>query len=101
MTRTRYRIFETEYPYFLACTVVAWLPIFADPAMATIVFNSWRFLQQQRQVKIFGYVLMENHLHWIAAHEELSQRSASSSRLRHVRSSTRSRRQATKHCLSN
>jgi putative transposase len=74
MTRTRYRIFETEYPYFLTSTVVAWLPIFADPAMAMIVFNSWRFLQQQRRVKIFGYVLMENHLHWIAAHEKLSER---------------------------
>ena len=22
MTRTRYRIFETEYPYFMTCTIV-------------------------------------------------------------------------------
>jgi putative transposase len=74
MTRTRYRIFETEYPYFLTGTVVAWLPIFSNPAMSKIIFDSWRFLQQQRQVKIFGYVLMENHLHRIAAHDELSER---------------------------
>jgi hypothetical protein len=24
MTRSRYRFFETEYPYFLTCTVVGW-----------------------------------------------------------------------------
>lgn len=28
MTRSRYRIFETEYPYFLTCMVVGWVPVF-------------------------------------------------------------------------
>ena len=28
MTRSRYRFFETEYPYFLTNTIVGWLPIF-------------------------------------------------------------------------
>jgi putative transposase len=31
MTRTRYRIYETEHPYFLTCTVVPWLPAFTHP----------------------------------------------------------------------
>jgi putative transposase len=74
MSRTRYKIFETEYPYFLTCTVVAWLPIFSKPALAEIIFDSWRFLQQKRNVRIFGYVLLENHLHWIASADELSER---------------------------
>src|SRR5579864_3940808 len=74
MTRSRYRIFETEYPYFMTSTIVAWLPIFANAAMAEIVFASWRFLQRERQVTFFGYVLLENHLHWIAAGEELGDR---------------------------
>ena len=74
MTRSRYRIFETEYPYFLTGTVVAWLPIFANPAFAEIIFDSWRFLQRERGIRIFGYVVMENHLHWIAAGDNLSER---------------------------
>jgi REP element-mobilizing transposase RayT len=67
MTRTRYRIVENDYPYFMTSTVVAWLPIFSNPAFAEIVLDSWRFLQRERGVAIFGYVILENHLHWIAS----------------------------------
>jgi REP element-mobilizing transposase RayT len=71
MTRTRYRIYETEYPYFLTCTVVAWLPVFAYPKFAEIILESWRFLQRERGVHIYGYVILENHLHWIASAPDL------------------------------
>jgi REP element-mobilizing transposase RayT len=74
MTRSRYRIYETEHPYFMTCTVVAWLPIVSNPALPEIVLDSWRFLQTERDVRIFGYVLLENHLHWIASGDELSER---------------------------
>jgi REP element-mobilizing transposase RayT len=67
MSRTRYRIFEKEYPYFMTSTVVAWLPVFTQPAFAEIILESWRFLQRERGICIFGYVILENHLHWIAS----------------------------------
>jgi len=73
MSRTRYRIFEDEFPYFLTNTVVAWLPIFAHPPFTEIIFDSWRFLQRERGVRIFGHVILENHLHWIAAADNLSE----------------------------
>ena len=73
MTRSRYRIFETSYPYFLTSTVVAWLPVFSQPRFAAIIADSWRFLQRERGVRIFGYVVMENHLHWIASGESLAE----------------------------
>jgi putative transposase len=72
MSRSRYRIFEQEYPYFMTATIVAWLPVFAHPAFAEIILNAWRFAQRERGVKIFGYVIMENHLHWIAQAEDLA-----------------------------
>ena len=31
MSRTRYRIFENDYPYFMTCTIVGWLPVFTRP----------------------------------------------------------------------
>jgi REP element-mobilizing transposase RayT len=71
MTRSRYRIFETQYPYFLTSTVVAWLPVFSNPAFAEIILDSWRFLQRERGIQILGYVIMENHLHWIAIGDDL------------------------------
>jgi len=72
MTRSRYKIFENEYPYFLTCTVVGWLPVFTRPEVAQIVFDSWKFLQDQERLAIYGYVILENHLHWIASAEHLA-----------------------------
>ncbi len=71
MTRTRYRILETEYPYFMTCTVVGWLPLFTRSEAVEIILDSWRYLQREREFKLFGYVIMENHLHLIASAPEL------------------------------
>jgi hypothetical protein len=35
MTRSRYRFFESEYPYFMTCTINSWLPIFTRQETAT------------------------------------------------------------------
>ena len=53
--------------------MVAWLPVFAHPPFADILLDSWRFLQRERGVRIFGYVLLENHLHWIASADDLAE----------------------------
>lgn len=72
MTRSRYRFGESNAPHFLTCTVVEWLPAFARPEVVEIVFNSWRFLQQKQRLVLYGYVILENHLHLIASSSDLS-----------------------------
>src|SRR5439155_13893410 len=72
MSRSRYRIFETNAPYFLTCTVVGWLPVFTNADAAQIVLDSWTFLQEQGRITLFGYVILENHLHFIAGAQDLS-----------------------------
>ncbi len=52
MTRTRFRFGDDKYPYFMTNTIVAWLPIFADPDCVDIVLGSWRFLQMQRGITV-------------------------------------------------
>ncbi len=71
MTRTRYRIFETDLPYFMTCTVVGWLPVFTRPEAVEILLESWRHLQKQREWELFGYVILENHVHLIVSSPEL------------------------------
>ena len=39
MTRTRYRIYETEYPYFMTSTINGWLPVFTRQEAADIHNN--------------------------------------------------------------
>ena len=72
MTRTRNKIVENEYPYFVTCTINGWLPVFTRPEAAEIIFNSWKHQQDKRELKIFAYVVMENHLHLIAAAPDLA-----------------------------
>jgi putative transposase len=72
MTRSRYRIYEKEQPHFLTCTVVSWLPVFTRPETMNAVLDSWRYLQQHRGFRLFGYVILENHLHLIASSPDLS-----------------------------
>jgi putative transposase len=74
MGRTRYQFGEDGYPHFMTSSVVAWLPAFAYPQYAEMVLGSWRFLQTERDIKILAWVILENHIHWIAVGPELARR---------------------------
>jgi putative transposase len=72
MTRTRYRIYDNEYPHFMTCTIVGWLPVFTRPEAVKIVLDSWQFLAKEKGFRLYGYVILENHLHLIASAPDLS-----------------------------
>ena len=71
MPRSKYRIYETEYPYFMTCTVVGWLPVFTRHETVEIILNSWRYLAEHDSFSLYGYVILENHLHLLASAPEL------------------------------
>jgi putative transposase len=66
MPRSRYRVLQRQYPYFMTATINNWLPVFTKPETVSVVYDCWRFLQQTSDFEIFGYVIMENHLHLVA-----------------------------------
>ena len=72
MPRSSYRVLYDPCPHFLTATVNHWLPIFTRPETVNIVLDSWRFLQREADFQLYGYVILENHLHLIAASENLS-----------------------------
>lgn len=74
MSRSRFRFGDEQSAHFMTNTIVAWLPIFSDPDCVNIVLDSWRFLQRDRDIKILAWVILENHLHWIAVGPHLSRR---------------------------
>jgi len=53
--------------------VVEWLPVFTRPEAVQIVLDSLKFLQAQERLTIYGYVVMENHLHMVAVAPNLSE----------------------------
>jgi REP element-mobilizing transposase RayT len=40
--------------------------------MFDIILDSWRYLQEHRGFRLYGYVILENHLHLIASSPDLS-----------------------------
>ena len=71
MGRSRYQVLGTQ-PHFLTCTTLNWIPVFSKPELTQIILNSLSFLQQKQRLSLYGYVIMENHLHLIASAANLS-----------------------------
>jgi REP element-mobilizing transposase RayT len=48
-----------------------WLPVFTRPDTVQIVLNSWLYLREHEGMQLYGYVILENHLHFVAQSERL------------------------------
>jgi putative transposase len=71
MGRSRYRFGEAGFPHFLTCTIVGWLPVFTRRETVQIMLDSWQFLQGEERMVLLGYVVLENHIHFITSAEDL------------------------------
>ncbi len=72
MGRSRYKIYEPTYPHFVTCTILHWIPIFTNQDSVNIVLNSFKYLQKSDNLKIYAYVILENHLHLVASSNDIS-----------------------------
>lgn len=66
MSRGRYVITEPDKPHFLTCTIFEWLPVFTRPDAVDILLNSWRHQREHAGLRLYGWVVLENHLHFVA-----------------------------------
>lgn len=73
MGRSRYKICDTKAPHFLTCTVLNWMPIFTRPQTVEIILNALQYRQAHNGWKIYGYVILENHIHLIVQTENLAE----------------------------
>ena len=65
MGRSRYRITEPDQPHFVTCTVLEWLPVFTRPETVEILLDSLRWLQHNAGLKLYAWVVLENHAHLV------------------------------------
>ncbi len=72
MGRSRFTFYEPTVPYFITCTTVNWLPVFNNPGIVDILFDSLTFLQQHKSLAVWAYVVMDNHLHLIISSPDAS-----------------------------
>ena len=50
-----------------------WIPLFTNQESVQIIFDSLKHLQQSDNLKIYAYVILENHLHLVASSDDLPQ----------------------------
>ena len=65
MGRSRYSFIKPDLPHFMTITVLHWIPVFTRPDTVMILIDSLCHLQQ-KGLKIYAYVILENHIHLIA-----------------------------------
>ena len=73
MGRSRFKFYEPYYPYIVTCSILDGISLFSDPELANIVLSSLEFLQAEASITLYGYVLMENHMHMAIESEQPSQ----------------------------
>ncbi len=70
MSRDRYKVLDSSFPYLCTCTIKDWFPLFINSEIVQIAVDSLKFLQEDG-LKIYAYVIMENHLHLIIQSENI------------------------------
>lgn len=72
MGRSRYKIYEPTHPHFITCTVLHLMPLFTRVESVQILIDSLKHLQIADNLKIFAYVVLENHLHLVASSNDIA-----------------------------
>lgn len=70
MGRSRYKFADPVLPHFVACTVLHWIPVFTRQATVDIILDSLCYLSEDG-LKVYAYVILENHLHLVVQSEQL------------------------------
>ncbi len=66
----RYQAGE-NLPYFCTITVLDWTPVFIDARYIGPLIESLSFCRANKGLQLFAFVVMPNHLHLIAAADDL------------------------------
>ena len=71
MGRSRYKIYEPTHPHFVTCTILNWLPIFTRQESVELIMQSLKYLQREENLKLYAYVILENHLHLVVQSDDI------------------------------
>ena len=70
--RTNKKINDPEGIYFTTSSSIEWIPIFTSISYFDIMIQSMRYCQKEKNLKIYAYVILENHFHMICQSTDLS-----------------------------
>ena len=51
-------------------SVIAKIPVFTNSMYMNVIIDNFKFYRENQGLKIYFYVIMDNHIHLIASHDE-------------------------------
>ncbi len=54
---------ESQPVYFFTATILKWLPLLESDKYKNIIIDSMSYLVSKNRCRVFGFVIMPNHLH--------------------------------------
>lgn len=63
-------MFEHQYIAFFTATILEWKHLLKPNKYKNIILSSLRFLVENKRVKVYGFVIIPNHIHLLWKMEE-------------------------------
>lgn len=57
--------FEHDQIYFVSAAMRGRIPVFANGAAAQIALNALQFYRARKDIQLFGYIIMPDHIHLV------------------------------------
>jgi REP element-mobilizing transposase RayT len=67
---TGYQIYNQGNTYFMTFQVVDWVDIFSRKIYRDIIIDSFKYCRKEKNLQIWAYVIMTNHVHCILSAKE-------------------------------
>lgn len=67
---TFHSIHDPNHLYFVTASVVEWIPLFKYPKYTEIILNSLSWMQKEKRLLLFAFVIMPTHAHVIIKPEK-------------------------------
>ncbi len=58
-------IFPEDWPQFFTATILEWKPLLQEDSYKNIILNSLQFLVNKKKIRLYAFVIMNNHIHLI------------------------------------
>lgn len=71
--RSRYRVTADGAAHFVTSTIVEWLPVFTTDHRCDLLVRSFEYCRTNKDLKIYGWVILDNHFHAIVSAPQLPQ----------------------------
>lgn len=71
--RSHYKIINQDGIFFITSTIVEWIPVFTSEKYFKIIIDSMKHCRNEKNLKIYSYMILDNHFHMIVSGENLTE----------------------------